>query len=85
MLAYYLNGNVLKVQKLLGHKRIENTMKYIDMINIKDDEFEVAVATNDEEIRKLGVAGFQKYDERKINETCISYYRRPKRFAAYSS
>jgi len=60
-------------------------MKYISMINIKDDEFEVAVAINDEEIRKLGGAGFQKYDERKIGEMCISYYRRPKRFAAYGS
>lgn len=55
------------------------------MINIKDDEFEVAVAINDEEIRKLGGAGFQKYDERKMGEMCISYYRRPRRFAAYGS
>jgi integrase len=85
MLAYYLNGNVVKVQRLLGHKRIENTMKYIGMINIKDDEFEVAVATTDEEIRKLGTAGYQKYDERKMGEMCISYYRRPKRFSAYGS
>jgi hypothetical protein len=60
-------------------------MKYISMINIKDDEFEVAVAINDEEIRKLGGAGFQKYDERKMGEMCISYYRRPRRFAAYGS
>jgi hypothetical protein len=60
-------------------------MKYISMINIKDDEFEVAVAINDEEIRKLGGVGFQKYDARKIGEMCISYYQRPKRFAAYGS
>ena len=38
MLAYYLKGDVVKVQRLLGHKRIENTMKYFNMINIKDDE-----------------------------------------------
>lgn len=55
------------------------------MINIKDDEFEVAMATTDEEIRKLGVAGFQKHDGRRIGEMCISYYRRSKRFSAYGS
>ncbi|MGA3192761.1 MAG: hypothetical protein ABSD73_09675 [Candidatus Bathyarchaeia archaeon] len=60
-------------------------MKYVSMINIKDDKFEVAAATTEEEIRKLGLAGFQKYDERKIGETHVSYYRRPKRFSVYRS
>jgi hypothetical protein len=50
------------------------------MIQFKDEEFEVATATTDEEIRKLGVAGYVKYDERRIGENCISYYRKPKRF-----
>jgi integrase len=80
MMAHYTNGNVLTVKKLLGHQRVENTMKYIGMIQFKDEEFEVATATTDEEIRKLGVAGYVKYDERRIGENCISYYRKPKRF-----
>jgi hypothetical protein len=29
MIAHYTNGNVLTVKKLLGHKRVENSMKYI--------------------------------------------------------
>jgi len=82
MLAYYTNGNVLTVKKLLGHKRVENTMKYIGLMPaFKDEEFEVATATSDEEIKKIGAAGFVKYDERRIGETVISYYRRPKRFS----
>jgi integrase/predicted RNA-binding Zn-ribbon protein involved in translation (DUF1610 family) len=85
MIAHYTNGNVLTVKRLLGHKRIENTMKYIGMIHFKDDEFEIATATTDEEIKKLGTAGFIKYDERRMGETCISYYRRPKRFSKYVS
>ncbi|MGB9854835.1 MAG: tyrosine-type recombinase/integrase [Candidatus Bathyarchaeales archaeon] len=85
IIAHYTNGNVLTVKRLLGHKRIENTMKYIGMINFKDDEFEVATATTDEEIKKLGAMGFVKYDERKIGETVVSYYRRPKRFSKYVS
>ncbi len=81
MIAHYTNGNVLTVKKLLGHKRIENTKKYIGMITFKDDEFETATATDDEEIKNMGKAGFEKFDERKIGEVCISYYRRPKRFS----
>jgi hypothetical protein len=80
MIAHYTNGNLLEVKKQRRHKRIESTMKYISMINFKDDEFDVATATSDEDIKKLGGAGFQKYDERKIGEMCISYYRKPKRF-----
>jgi len=71
------------VKKWLGHKRIENTMKYIGTIHFRDDEFEVITATTDEEIKKAGAAGFVKFDERKIGETVISYYRRPKRFSKY--
>ena len=81
MLAFY-NVNVLTIKKLLGHKRIENTMKYIWLMpNIKDGEFEIMTAVTDQEIKKAGAEGFTKYDERRIGETVISYYRRPKRFS----
>lgn len=81
MIAHYTNGNVLIVKKLLRHKRIENTMKYITMLNIKDDEFDVTTATTLEEIKQVAAAGFQKYDE--ING--IHVYRRPKRFGGLKS
>ena len=81
MLAFH-NVNVLTIKKLLGHKRIENTMKYIWLMpNIKEGEFEIATAVTDEEIKKVGSEGFTKYDERNLGETVISYYRRPKRFS----
>jgi hypothetical protein len=54
-------------------------MKYIGMIKFKDEEFEVATATTDKEIKERGTAGYVKYDERRIGETCISYYRKLKR------
>jgi hypothetical protein len=63
MIAHYTNGNVLTVKRLLGHKKVENTMKYIGMVHFKDDEFEVATATTIEEAQNLGKSGFQKYDE----------------------
>jgi integrase len=80
MIAHYSHGNVLTVKKLLGHKRIENTMKYIHMVHFKDDEFEVATATTVEEIKQLVAVGFEKIDEMKG----IHVFRRPKRFAGYT-
>ena len=84
MIAYHTNGNVLLVKKLLGHKRIENSMKYIGMINFKDDQFETTTVTTPEEIKALGSAGWVKYDEMAVNGTQIHFYKKPKRFSNYA-
>jgi hypothetical protein len=81
MIAYHTNGNVLIVKKLLGHKRVENSMKYIGMIDFKEDEFETATATTVEDVLKLGQTGWIKYDELSIGGTVVHCYRRPKRFS----
>jgi integrase len=75
-LAHYTHGNVLTVKKMLRHKRIENTMKYIHMIQFKDEDYDVAVATTVEEVKQLASAGFEKFDE--MNG--IHVFRRPKKF-----
>ena len=81
MLAHYTNGNVLTVKKMLRHKSILNTMKYIHAVQkLKDEDFEEAVATTPEEVRQLGKAGWTKYDEMTINGTQMHFYRKPKRF-----
>jgi integrase len=80
MLAYYSHGNVLFVKRMLGHKYVENTMKYIHMIHFKEDEFEIATATTPEEIQALGKAGWSKYDEMVFSGVQIHFYRKPKRF-----
>lgn len=85
MIAAYPNGNVLTVKKLLGHKRIENTMKYIGMINFKTDDYEETTATTPEEIRALGKAGWTKYDEATFNGVQMHFYRKPKRFTTVNS
>ncbi|MCW3997735.1 MAG: hypothetical protein NWF10_04125, partial [Candidatus Bathyarchaeota archaeon] len=77
MLAHYTNGNVLTVKKLLGHKRIENTMKYISMIRFKDDQYEVTTATTVEEAKHVLSAGFDFVTEKRG----IMLFRRPKKFA----
>jgi hypothetical protein len=42
---------------ILRHKRVDSTMKYIQMLNLEDDEFEVTSATTVDEIKKLGMVG----------------------------
>jgi hypothetical protein len=80
MIAHYSNGNVLLVKKLLCHKRVENTMKYIGMIDFKADEFEVATATTVEEAKKVLSSGFDYVTEK----NGIMLFRRPKRFSKYA-
>lgn len=57
MIAHYTNGNVLTVKRMLRHKRVENTMKYICTIHFDDKNFEVATASTPEEVKQLGMAG----------------------------
>lgn len=76
MIAEYTNGNVLTVKKMLRHKSVLSSMRYIHAVTFKDDDYEVATASTDEEIKQLGTAGFVKYDEMKG----IHFYRKPKKF-----
>jgi integrase len=80
MIAKYTNGNVLMVKKLLGHKRVENSMKYIGMIDFKDDEFEVTTATTVDEAKQALSAGFDYVTEK----NGIMILRRPRRFSKYA-
>jgi integrase len=81
MLAHYTNGNVLTIKKMLRHKRIENTMKYIHTLTFKDEDYEIATASTPEEIKAMGQAGFQKYDE--LNG--LHFYRKPKKFGGLNA
>jgi len=74
-MTYHYTKNILLVQKRLGHKRIESTLKYTQLVHFKDDEFDVATATNVDEAKELLAAGFD-YITEKNN---IMLFRRPKR------
>ncbi|MGQ9551317.1 MAG: hypothetical protein ACUVUE_02710, partial [Candidatus Bathycorpusculaceae bacterium] len=43
-MTYHYTKNILFVQKLLGHKHIENTLKCTQLVQFKDEEFSVATA-----------------------------------------
>ena len=61
-MLYAKTLNILKVQRALGHKNINNTTIYTHLIDFKSDEYEVQVAETVDEAKKLGEAGFDHYD-----------------------
>jgi len=80
-IAENTNGNVLIVKRMLRHKCITSSMKYIDkVLKFEPKEFEETTATTVDEIRNLGKTGWQKYDEMAVNGVQVHFYRRPKRF-----
>jgi len=75
-MTYHQTGNILLVKKLIGHKKIENTMKYTQLIQFKDSEYEVTSATTLEEAKTILAAGFDYVTEK----NGIVLFRKPKRF-----
>lgn len=82
MLAYYSNGNVPLIAKVLRHKQWKSTQKYVHTIAFKEEDFDVTTATTSEEVLELGKAGWTKYDEATFNGVNMHFYRRPKRFGS---
>jgi len=63
--------DILHVMNVLGHKRIKNTMIYINLENAifhtTNEEFHVKVAKSPEEIKGLLEAGFEYVCEKESN------------------
>lgn len=76
-MTYHQTRNILLVQKILGHKCIENTMKYTQLVCFKESDYDVATATTLEEDQQLLKIGFEYVTER----NSIKIYRKPKTFA----
>ena len=58
-MEYARTKDILHVKKLLGHKNIQNTLLYTQLINFKNDEFHSATAQTVEDAQKLVKAGFE--------------------------
>ena len=61
-MLYAKTRNPMRVKYALGHKSMVNTEIYTHLIDFGSDEYEVQVAENVEEAKKLGEAGFERYD-----------------------
>lgn len=58
---YHKTRDILHVKETLGHKSLNSTMMYTQLISFRDDEYTVAVAYSEEEIVRLAEAGFEFY------------------------
>jgi len=75
-MIYHHTRDILLVKKLLGHKRIKNTLKYTQLIQFEDNEYDVATATTVEEAKKVLAIGFDYITEKKG----IMIFRKPRRY-----
>jgi hypothetical protein len=75
-MKYHRTKSIKYVQRLLGHKKLEYTDRYTQLIDLEDDAFNVAHATTLEEENKLIEAGFEyvRYSEKHDVAIC----RKPK-------
>jgi hypothetical protein len=75
-MEYHRTKNIKYVQRLLGHKKLEHTDRYTQLIELENDEYSVAHAVTLEEGKKLIEAGFEyvRYSERDK----VAIYRKPK-------
>ena len=58
-MEYHKTRDILHVMKLLGHKNIQNTLIYTQLINFEKKEYHSAVAKTTEEARQLIETGFE--------------------------
>jgi len=65
-MEYHRTKNIKYVQQMLGHRKLENTDFYTQLLNFESDEWNVAHATSLEEENKLIEAGFEfiRYSEK---------------------
>jgi integrase len=65
-MEYHRTKNIKHVQQMLGHKKLENTDFYTQLLNFENDEWHAAHATNLQEETKLIEAGFEfvRYSEK---------------------
>lgn len=78
--AFETNGNQLEVKRLLRHKSVDSTMKFIGQIDFKTDDFNITIATKLEDALRLGGSGWIAYSVANINCEKTNFFKKPKRF-----
>jgi integrase len=58
-MEYHRTKDILHVMQVLGHKRIQNTLIYTQLVDFQDDEYVCKVAKTLDEARELIEAGFE--------------------------
>lgn len=58
-MEYHKTKDILHVMQMLGHRNIQTTLVYTQLVSFEGDEFHSALAQTVEEARKLVEAGFE--------------------------
>jgi integrase len=58
-MEYHKTKDILHVMQMLGHRSIQNTLIYTQLVSFKDEEFTAKVATTEQEVCQLVEAGFE--------------------------
>ena len=58
-MEYHKTKDILHVKEILGHKSINNTLLYTQLVTFRDDEFSARVAHSEKEACQLIESGFQ--------------------------
>ncbi|MCW4016321.1 MAG: hypothetical protein NWF06_08125 [Candidatus Bathyarchaeota archaeon] len=74
-MTYHKTKDILYVKKVLGHKSINSTLLYTQLISFEGDEYDVKVAETKQEITKLLEAGFEWVGKDNDN---LTYFRKRK-------
>jgi hypothetical protein len=68
-MEYHKTKDILHVMQIPGHRSIQNTFVYTQLVNFKDDEYTAKVAHSETEVCQLIEAGFEyvcDYNDNKI-------------------
>jgi integrase len=58
-MEYHKTRDILHVMKMLGHRNIQNTLLYTQLISFENDEFHSATAATVRDAQRLVEAGFE--------------------------
>ncbi|MDH5389828.1 MAG: site-specific integrase, partial [Candidatus Bathyarchaeota archaeon] len=61
--TYHRTKDIVYTQRVLGHRSLKNTMRYVQLIDFEEDEFTSAVARNLQEACQLIEVGFEYVTE----------------------
>ena len=74
-MEYYKTKDILHVMQILGHKRIQNTLKYVELAKFEsEDQYICKIAKTPREIAELIQAGFSFVCEK----DGLLFFRKPK-------
>jgi integrase len=62
-MTYHKTRDILYTQKMLGHRNLKSTLRYVQLINFENDDYASAVAESLQEVRQLIEAGFEYVTE----------------------